>query len=127
MTDERRNEQELEALFAAARRDAPTPSADLMARVLADAEAAQAQAQAAPAARPTRPAARPRWRQVVDLLGGWPAMAGLATAGVAGLWLGVAPPAALLDLPLAGFGTADPALVGMLPGVELDLLALEEG
>lgn len=117
-----RNDTGLEALFEAARATAPTPSPDLLARVLADAEAAQAASVA-----PVRTAPRRRFAQLFDVIGGWPAMAGLVSAGVAGLWLGVSPPAALTDLALTGFGSDESTLVGMLPGVELDLLALEEG
>jgi hypothetical protein len=124
MAENDRTDQELERFFAAARGQAPDPSPGLLARVLEDAQAVQAAQQAdrsAPAPR------RPRWRQAVDLLGGWPAMAGLATAGVAGLWLGLNPPAALTVLPLAGFGASDTVLLDVLPAAGLDLLALEEG
>ncbi|SDI17337.1 hypothetical protein SAMN05421850_101889 [Lutimaribacter saemankumensis] len=118
-----RNETGLETFFESARATAPGPSGDLMARVLADAEAVQAARVKAPARR----GPRVRFAQLREAIGGWPAMAGLVSAGLAGLWLGVSPPAALNDLPLAGFGAGESALVGMLPGVELDLLALEEG
>lgn len=86
---------ELEALFAAARhapRGDPAPP-DLLARVLADAEALQP---AAPAAR-SRPAgpspvAASRLRVLLGTLGGWPALGGLACAGVAGVAIGLALP-----------------------------------
>jgi len=35
------------------------------------------------------------WDTLMDLVGGWPAVGGMAAAGVAGLWLGIAPPVAL--------------------------------
>ena len=124
MADEKWTDHEIEALFDAARHSAPAPSADLMARILSDADNLQAQAH--PKAAVAR-APLSRWRALVDLLGGWPAMAGLVSAGVAGLWLGVNPPDMLSDLPLAGFVAAEQMLTGMMPGVELDLLALEEG
>jgi len=125
MTEKDRMDRDLAGLFDAARRAAPEPSPDLLARVLADAQAVQAeQAAPTPARSPSRVT---RWRQFVDTLGGWPAMAGLVSAGVAGLWLGINPPEVLSALPLAGFGTSDGALIGMMPGVELDLLAYEEG
>lgn len=79
-------EQELDALADAT----PLPSSDLMARVLADASAAQAGFDA-----PMR-AATPRgvsvWGQIAAALGGWRAISGLATATVAGVWIGVSPP-----------------------------------
>ncbi|MCM2560752.1 hypothetical protein M8756_03190 [Lutimaribacter sp. EGI FJ00015] len=127
MMDDDKMNHGLDGFFDAARKTAPAPSAELLARVLDDAQATQAAAgQVAMASAVVTP--RPtRLRQLVDLLGGWPAMAGLATAGVAGLWLGISPPAALTGLSLAGFGEADPLLVSMISGDELDLLALEEG
>lgn len=73
----------LEAAFAALRADAPRPSAALMARVLADAEAA--------APRHAPPAAR-RAALIWRALGGLPAAAGLAAATLAGVWIGADPP-----------------------------------
>jgi hypothetical protein len=76
----------LDGLFAAAKSDADIqPSADLMARVLADAEATQAaMAQPAPIA-----AAKPSvFKQFIAKLGGWQSLSGLAMATVAGLWIG---------------------------------------
>jgi len=61
----------------------------LMAAVLRDAEALQ------PAAVTQAPASPGLWQMLLETIGGWPTMGGLATAGVAGLWLGVAPPATL--------------------------------
>jgi len=85
----------LDSHFAAARNTAPTPSSDLLARVLSDAEAVQAgQVQ-------TRMASTPRGTPLAQLfraLGGWPAMGGLTTAAVAGLWIGISPPAALQEM-----------------------------
>lgn len=85
-------------LFARARADAPRPGADLTARILADAAAVQAdlRRQAAPGPRRTQ---RPQGpvRRLRDALGGWPALAGLGLAALAGLWLGLTPPAFLPD------------------------------
>lgn len=77
----------LEAFFVAARAAAPEPSAAFLARVLAEAEAVQAQAmrQADPAPAPAR---QNTWRGILAALGGWGGASGLATATVAGLWLG---------------------------------------
>lgn len=66
----------LEAFFAAARAEAPRPSAALMGGILADAEAARG----------------PWWRRAALGLGGWPALTGLAAATVAGVWIGAAVP-----------------------------------
>ena len=73
---------------------APVASSDLMARVLADATAVQATFGAADVAEaPAR--ALSVWAQIGAALGGWPAISGLATATVAGVWIGVSPPAQL--------------------------------
>jgi hypothetical protein len=96
-TDEpMRNDAGLEAFFEAARKAAPEPSAALLARVLADAEA-----ELAARARPAMPAVPRRpghWLNFVRGLGGWPALAGMATAAVAGVWLGFATPDSLNTL-----------------------------
>ena len=84
----------LDALFAAARAaPAPVPDA-LMARVLADAAAEMPRAAVpAPAVRVV-PA--PGWiAALTGFLGGRSAVAGLAAAGLAGVWIGFAQPVAL--------------------------------
>ena len=86
MTRPDQTDDMLDALFDAARGDARADaSPDLMARVLADAEAALAE---------NAPAERPRTRggllsQLFALLGGWPALGGLAAATLAGVWIGI--------------------------------------
>lgn len=90
MTDP--NDKLLDDLFATARDAAPAASDALMARVLADATVAQ---------QARRPAAEPQkglWQSLLDMLGGWPTLGGLAVAGVTGVWIGVAPPMALETL-----------------------------
>ena len=77
----------LDDLFDAARAQVPTVPDDLMARVLNDAHFAQTA--------PTRAATSSLLAGILDMIGGWPSVGGLAMAGVAGLWFGVAPPAAL--------------------------------
>lgn len=72
----------IETLFAESRAQAPTVSDDLLARVLADA----AQMQPRPVPAPTL------WAAMLDLIGGWPSVGGLAVVGVAGIWVGFAPP-----------------------------------
>ena len=77
----------LDDLFAAARNDSrATPSPDLLARVLSEAEGLQV-AEPVPSAPPLRPSL---WAALVAAVGGWPALSGVAMAGVAGVWLGVA-------------------------------------
>jgi hypothetical protein len=124
MTDDDRQEARLETVFEEARKAHPEPSAELMARVLADAEAAQVGFAAAPAPRPRSG----YLRQFFEALGGWPAMAGLAAAGVAGLWLGVSPAVGVSDALASYLGAGDTAsyTVDVMPGAELGL-AWDEG
>ncbi|MEJ8561167.1 hypothetical protein QTO30_07975 [Yoonia sp. GPGPB17] len=108
------NDDMLDDLFAQARRATPVPGDDLMTRVLADADAAQpvSSAQALKVG---------LWARLLDGIGGWPAVGGLAAATVAGIWVGVAPPSSVEDM------TAD--LIGDQVSVSLfqtDLL-LDEG
>ncbi len=85
---------ELDALFGAARRQGADPSADLLARIVADAEdRASAQAGAA------IPDPAPGWiGRLLSAIGGWPAAAGLAAAGVTGLTIGILAPSTLETL-----------------------------
>lgn len=94
MTDESDKADLLEAHFAVAKAGTKRPGDDLMARILTDADAVQA----ARAAGTMRPAAlRGGWFGVLLRgIGGWPAVGALATATVAGLWLGMNPPSGLL-------------------------------
>ena len=85
---------DLEALLAEAR-DAPRPvlSEGLQARLMADALSVQTQAQA------VKPAGRmSRLRFWLAELGGLPGAAGLATAGLVGVWIGFADPLAGSEL-----------------------------
>lgn len=95
-------ERDLEALFGAARASAGSaPDPALMARIEADA------LRLLP--RPA-PVARPGWglAGLLDAVGGWPALGGLATAAAAGFWLGFASPEQL-DVWMAD--SADAALL----------------
>ncbi len=83
-----RDDTTLADFFAAARDAAPAPSDALIARILADAEAAMPRRAEGPA----RPGPEPR-RGVLAWLGafgGWGGVGGLATATLAGLWFGYA-------------------------------------
>lgn len=87
------NETALEALFEAGRQSPAVPSEQLLTRIMADAEAELA------GAREVGRRARPRWRapvaSIIAALGGWPAMAGMVTATLAGIWIGFSQPATL--------------------------------
>ncbi|UWQ61617.1 hypothetical protein K3723_12155 [Leisingera caerulea] len=93
--------EELEDLFAAARSQRPGMPAPLNAAILADAAREQTGFRAA---RPERAVRQPLWRQLIEAIGGWPAMGGLAAASAAGLWIGIAPPSFVPDpVALAGY------------------------
>ena len=79
-----------------------TPDDDLMARVLGDAALVQQRRLEVPIA----PKASV-WAQVGQMIGGWPALGGLAAAGVAGLWIGVAPPADVESFAASLLGTSE--------------------
>ncbi len=85
-------DEELDGLFATLRARPPEPKAALVARMEADALAVQAEAapRRAPVAAPVRERGLvARW---ADALGGALGLAGLATAALAGLWIGVVQP-----------------------------------
>jgi hypothetical protein len=84
-------DSDLDDLFAAARRTAPQPPAALLARIEAEAQAVHRARQPAP----PRPARRFGW---VAALGGNGVLAGLATATLAGFWLGFSQPAPVSTL-----------------------------
>ncbi len=116
----------LEDHFAAARGTAPAPSGALMARVLADAEAAMPRAAAPPLGSGPRPRNLPAW---LGAFGGWGGIGGLATAAAAGLWFGYA---GLTDPASLAAGLIDGATAQeateLLPGGEVAaLLAGWEG
>ena len=77
----------LDALFAEARRDVAAPSDALLARILADAAAEMPRAAPVTSA----PSAAPGGGWFATLLGGiggWGGIGGLATATLAGVWIG---------------------------------------
>ncbi|MHA7877142.1 hypothetical protein [Roseivivax sp.] len=79
-------EAALERYFTAGRAHPPALSPELLARLTAE-----AQGQARAHGRARRPA-RAGLAGLIAALGGWPALAGLATTAVAGFWIGLAPP-----------------------------------
>lgn len=112
MTDKTPDDSGLEIYFQAARAAPEAASPELMARVVADAETVLAARQ-----RILKPRRAMLGEHLYRLLGGWPAMAGLATAAVAGLWLG-----ASLPTGLSAAGELDYVL-DMAPGLAFDLVA----
>lgn len=119
------DEMDLEAFFEAGRAAAPVPSQDLLARIMADADAALV----APAPL-ARPAKRPSiWAIFTAAVGGWPSLAGMATAAVAGVWLGVAQPAMLSNVTAGMVPAADSAfeLESLVAGYDSALTFEETG
>lgn len=113
----------LEALFAEARADQPDATPDLLARVLADAEGHQPQGRASAIASGEAQAV-PLIGRLLDAIGGWPSLAGLATATVAGLWIGLAAPESVYDLTGGYLGLSeDVDLIDLMPTA--DILTLE--
>ncbi|MCA3509237.1 MAG: hypothetical protein IOC80_09320 [Rhodobacter sp.] len=113
---------DLEGLFATARAGRPSPSAGLTARIAADADAVQAGFKPAPT-----PAGRRPWAGWIAAMGGHRVLAGLATAALAGLWLGFAQPAPVVTLTLtlrhAFAADAGPWAIELIP--PLDAFGLE--
>ena len=107
-------DDDLDDLFAAARAQDAPPSPALLARILADAASEQPRAPA-----PAR-LARPRFRlaALIAALGGGGALAGLATATVAGLWIGLAPPAAVDDFAATLWASGEGDSVELIPDLE---------
>ena len=84
----------LETMLGEMARQAPTPDDALLQRIMADADGVIADQQPSP----TKPVQSGGvFADILAALGGWTAVAGLSTAAVAGLWIGVAPPGALSD------------------------------
>lgn len=127
---DRDDDKMLESLFEAGRAEAPVPSQELMARILADAQANMPAP--APIARAARPARRGLLAGLLAAVGGWPSVATMATATVAGIWLGFAQPDTLNTL---SGGTLLPGSAGVAYEVDdlipsygsFDGLLTEEG
>lgn len=96
MSDAKQNAVD-QALTQAAKVKPDVPD-DLMAAVLRDAARLQPGPAMAKAPQPGL------WDALLDMIGGWPALSGVAAAGVAGVWIGVAPPAGLEALAYDTFG-----------------------
>lgn len=111
----------LDAFFADAADQRPDPSPDLMARILADAEAVQTAALAPPAAPPG--AQEPGFFATLWAgLGGGAGLTGLITATLAGLWIGLSPPQVVDSVTASVLGTSD-----LLDGDGLPTLSFEGG
>lgn len=104
-------DSDLDNLLAAARADRPEPSAALMARVIDDADRMQ------PRPAPRIAAPHPGfWAMLTGAFGGSGALAGMAAATLAGLWVGVAQPAPVSAL-TAALWPAEAVSVELFPDV----------
>lgn len=83
------DQENLDTLFAELRHEEASPPEALFSRVLADASALQPTPVIAPVQHQNV------LQKIADAIGGWPAISGVAAAGVAGLWVGLAPPASI--------------------------------
>ena len=81
-----RGDDMLDVLFAQATDDLPVLSSTLTSRIEADARAVQ------PVLSTSTQTAPSFWRSLLSELGGWPSLGSLATATVAGLYLGFVSP-----------------------------------
>ncbi len=103
--DDRHMDQTLDTLFAEMRETPAVVPDALIARILSDAgQALDTRAtEAATLSEARRPRGRHPWvAAAVAALGGWRAVAGLATAGVTGLAIGLGAPGAVTSL-VAGY------------------------
>lgn len=81
------DETALNKIFDEVRSERVEPSDDLMSRILEDAQVLQ------PEKMPSHTSSNISvFAQLKAMIGGWPALSGVAAAGVAGLWIGLAPP-----------------------------------
>ncbi len=92
MMDDKKIDQGLDDFFAAARETEITPSDVLLARIIGDAADHLPHAQITRAATPTGIVTK-----ILDALGGWPSVAGLASASIVGLWVGYVQPGIVED------------------------------
>ena len=108
-------DKELDDLFAVARAAPPAASPAFLARVLEDAYDEQPAAPTGPAPAMARGGI---WGRLAAALGGGVALAGVATAGVAGVWLGFAPPAPLSPLTDSLLPVSAEVGVDLLPAID---------
>lgn len=95
MSDHRNVPFDLEAFFEAEKNNPPEISTEFLAKIEADASDIQAGFDQNTVASDVTPSF---WAALTAAIGGWPTIAGLATATVAGLWIGISPPQGLDSL-----------------------------
>jgi len=111
MQDHDTGPRDLDDLFAEARQQQIDPAPALVLRILADAEALQPR----PAVRASPPPARSGlWASLSAVFGGGGAVAGMGTAMLAGLFIGVVQPEPVLAL-TGGLWPAEIETLDLLP------------
>ena len=121
-----RNDAMLDDLFDLARGTNTEPSDALMARIINDADAQIPTPQNAPVQAMDQVSGS-LLVTVLDLIGGWKSLGGLATATATGLWIGISPPTAFEDYTADYFtsaSTTSSATIDSLMG--FDTLYLED-
>lgn len=120
MVDNEREKFDLDGFFDAAKAQNPEPSNALMARVMA--QALEIQIENAPEIR-VMPAPKPNniWGAMLAAIGGWPAVTGLATATVAGVWIGFSATLGVGDAMVSVLASGqDVYVVDAFPGFDFD-------
>ncbi|WP_146065156.1 dihydroorotate dehydrogenase [Albidovulum inexpectatum] len=127
MAERDMNDTALEELFTQARTAAPEPSPDLMARVMEDAARLAPRTAMAEARAGYGVVQQSRLSRVIgwikDALGGWQGIGGLATATLAGFWIGYAGLAGTATLSGVQTSTETADMVELMPGSEFLALA----
>lgn len=118
----------LAATFAAARQSPPEPSAEFMARILAEGLAQQPPARAvAPVQAHGLGSGGGVLAQLLAMLGGWRGIGGMATAALTGVWIGFAGMGQLGDIAAGYLGTADAlGTVDLLPDTDVLAMMLDQ-
>ena len=117
MTDDREKMRDLEPFFEARRKAVPEPSVALMDRIMADIDQV-ADARDAPGPKATGSGF---WARVLDGIGGWPTVSGMATAGIVATVIGISPPDVVTDFTSTLVnGTSDLYLVDPYDGFGFD-------
>jgi len=112
---------ELEALFAEARKNAPVPSEDFLARI--EAQSLAEQPMQVEAGSFTPPAAEKRgWFDWHLGFAGWSSLGGLTAALVVGFGIGISPPDAVTSLTSDFLGSSTPNLEDVLWTFDSSLL-----
>lgn len=118
MTKTSGSDKELDLLLQSTAAEV-VPSEALLARVMADADEVLAERRREPV---EAPAPRGWLSTMLNTVGGWPAVAGLATATVAGVWIGYAQPSSFGEVANGALATeAFYDLGDLMPGYDIVL------